>query len=175
MSANLKDIHEFITGRLDDQKIIDLFWGLSTVKWQQFSREDHGISYSSEHVPNLSRFYVLMKLLHLPGNIRYENGRWRLVYNPDEGVNVSPEPGLLRLMERDDADKATKKAVHRLKVSGLQPKGTNRGEAALDFSVGTPERVSAALLIPVWEIDKLGKSVLQAPAREKGEKKTERL
>lgn len=171
INASLSDVHQYLSGRGDEGKLIDLLWALSTVRWWEYRRELHAIHSLWEPTPELSRLYSMLKLVHLPGNLilrRQERGdRWVLSRDPEEGTRIPPVPEVMRLLQAGRISMAVEKTVHRLRASRLTPLGTIRGRASLpDLMVRETEkrRLAGALLIPVWEIDSLARASLRTPS-----------
>jgi len=71
-------------------------------------------------------------------------------------------PEILNLLKAGRIREVNRKAVQRLVASGLRPIGAGREEV---FHIGSldSKRLAASLLIPVWEIDRIARSVLFPP------------
>lgn len=150
-------------GRVDEHKIEDLFWALSTLKWWEYNEK-----YDPRWRPSsqISRAYALLKLIHLPGNLVRSHGQWKITYDPNEGIHIPPIPEVLKHLSGHPTE-AVRRAAHRLMASGLVPLGTIRNRQSAPefyFTLEHARRVAGALLIPVWEVDSLARMVLRAPA-----------
>lgn len=175
IKASLADIQEFLLGRVDERKIGDLFWALSTLRWWEYGEDVHGPRWQIKHSSQISRAYALLKLVHLPGNLVRSHGQWKITYDPNEGIHIPPTPEVLRHLAGRPTE-AVRRAAHRLMASGLVPLGTIRNrESAPEFyfTLEHARRVAGALLIPVWEIDSLARMVLRAPALQDAEAQKE--
>lgn len=172
VSANLADVHRYLSGHGDEGKLSDLLWALATVRWWEYRRELHSPHWSREPATELSRLYSLLKLVHLPGNLIFSHdkgrGRWRLSWKTEEGTRIPPVPEIIRLIQAGRIPVAVEKTVNRLRASGFTPLGTIRGRTSFpDIMVKEAEkhRLAGALLIPIWEIDSLARSSLRTPSR----------
>ncbi len=161
--ASLHDINRFISGDFDESKLIDLLWGLSTIRWYEYDSDKHRPDFSNERTKQISRPYCILKMIFLPYNIDYkkgENGRWESNYD-DSGYLVKPEPSVLRLVQGERFGEAFERCSRRLKATGLQMKTSTTP----DFAVPPEQkdRLIASLLFPVWEIDKIARYVVKEP------------
>ncbi|KKH91822.1 hypothetical protein EO95_16845 [Methanosarcina sp. 1.H.T.1A.1] len=165
VAVSLSDISKFIRGEVNDQKISDLMWGLSTIKWKYYDKEKHRERWNSGIDAMIPRAYAFLKLLFIPGNLIFENERWGLSYDEKKGIHLPSSPEILRVIDSQQ-DKAFELVTRRLKASGLTPLGVRRNiGTAPDFNVDTEdkERIIASLLIPVWQYNLLFKLVLHSP------------
>lgn len=151
--ASLSDVHLFLTGQVDDQRIADLMAALCAVRWNKPAP----LEAPKEHIPELSRVYALLKLLFLPGALKLPTG--------GDPVRIMPEPTVLNLLRAGNSQEAVAVAYRRLRASGLTPLGwTGRQHPkAPTFELGdvSCDRLLAALLIPIREPHRLASSVLQ--------------
>ncbi len=147
INASLADVHRFLIGQVEEGRMVDLIWGLATLKWSEFRDEDRP-RWLNERAPTLYRAYALLKLLFLPAPLRRRGG-------PDE-VMVKPEPAILALLRAGKIRDACEVAARRLGASGFVP-------LARDFHLPgrDAQRLAAALLIPVWETEHLAGLVLR--------------
>jgi len=163
VSVGLADVYPFIKGNVDDKKINDLVWALSTVKWHLYKYKRHAPEWAWRRVPEMPRLYSLLKLLYLPQSLTYSFDKSRWEYAKDEsGTRVPNVPDVLTLLKAGRIQEVNRKAVQRLTSSGLRPVGAGLGEVFHTGSLDS-KRLAASLLIPVWEIDTLAKSVLFSP------------
>lgn len=163
ISLALVDVYRFLKGNVDERKINDLVWAMSTVKWHSYRKELHAPEQIWRSVPELPRVYSLLKLIYLPRRITYsfDNSRWEYSFG-SAGTRVSYVHEIFNLLKAGRIQEVNKKAVQRLVSSGLKPIGAGRGET-LHMKPLEYKRLAASLLIPVWEIDTLAKSVLFPP------------
>lgn len=143
--ASLLDIHEYISGNVDEGRLDGLLRGLMLVNWrsvQERPTADEGINL-------LPALYALLKLTHLPGSLR--------------DVRIPYIPAILARAVAGDGVEASRQAVRRLRASGLVP----MVEVAHEPIVVT-RRTAAAVLFPISKRDqyRLAGSVLQPSARE---------
>ena len=169
--ASLSDVHLYLGGYLNEEKLTDLLWALITVKWWEYQWELHAPLRTREHAPELSRLYTLLKLVHLPGNLYFdrsrERGRWTLTQDSNEGTRIPPVLEVTRLLQAGRVPTAVERVFRRLRASGLKPLGMKRGgvtSADLIAKDSEVHRIAGALMIPVWEVDVLARSSLRTPA-----------
>lgn len=168
VAVSLSDICRFIRGEVNDKKISDLIWGLSTIKWKYYNKEKHAGNWNNETDMLIPRAYAFLKLLFISGNLIFENQRWGISYDEKKGIHLPSSPEVLRVIDTQQ-DKAFELVTRRLKSSGLTPLGVRRNKvAAPDFNVNTEdrERIVASLLIPIWQYNRLFELVLQPPIAE---------
>ncbi|MEO8662792.1 MAG: type I-U CRISPR-associated protein Csx17 [Bryobacteraceae bacterium] len=128
----------FLDHQLDDDLIEDLFFAFCTMRWSATIRSN---SPRGEILP----LYAILKYSFLPGSLKKPSG---------ESVTILADPSILTLLRSGDVSRAAKIAIHRLKVAGLRPLDVDYLEA------DNPERLAAALLIPIFPTARLGQSVL---------------
>lgn len=171
ISANLADVHRYLSGAVEDSRIMDLLWGLATVRWWEFDWDEHSLRWERRHHPEIPRLYCLLKMMFLPGNIDLKpNGetvQWMLNYKPEEGIRMPVSLEVVHLLKAGRVSDALDRTVRRLYASGLRPKGSST-RSAPDYIIPgiEPIRVLSSLLIPMWEIDSLARPVLRAPVKE---------
>jgi CRISPR-associated protein Csx17 len=158
--ASLVDVQSFLNGETDDDRLVDLLWGLTLV--------DRGARASDSAVETrpvlLPRSYALLKLLFLPPWIVVEK-------HPEHGcvaraakapgrngaipLAIDPEPQIVQLLLRGDHPTACRVAMRRLRTSGLTPMPHarsatgNRDEDWEKPADVDTERLAASLLIPI--------------------------
>lgn len=159
--ASPSSIIAFLNGRLDEQRIERLVWGLMLV--------DRGGTSSRRSAPQ-SRpvrwdayppLYALLKLLFLPMPIvpmgAGIGGGWRLATVGERGIRIRPEPAVLALLRSGRVGEAACIAMRRLRASGLSPiphrrsGGPSRDDVWREVRL-TPregQRLAASLLIPL--------------------------
>ena len=109
------DVMYFLWGDCDDNKIEELLWGFSVIDWGKGGiREvaNRWINPLSETL--LSRTWCALKLLYTPGKIR--------------DVSLKIEPRIPSLIKAGRISDACAVAVHRLRVSALNPYPVNYQE-----------------------------------------------
>jgi CRISPR-associated protein Csx17 len=142
--APLSAISCFISGRVDDERIEDLLWGLMLVKQATL---EHPIIADA---PPLPRSYALLKLLFLPHLINTGNGE----------AHVKLEPAVLTLLRSGRVGEACAIAARRLRSSGVVPMPYHTGkrvarddEWAESSNSVDVRRLVAALLFPISRND----------------------
>jgi len=123
------DIADFIEGRVNDEKIIDLLWGMILINW----REDGMIEIrdrDSEQSMMPDASYMLMKICHSDVDI--------------DGKKIPVIPQIHRLASGGDGKRAMELALRRLRSSGVSPVRLNHS-----ISQARSKRIAAALLFPV--------------------------
>jgi len=132
----LEDVNEFIEGRLDDKKIIDLTFGLIFLRWHN---GEFRIKPKREPINRKSLFpgagYALAKLCYT--GVDFDMNKIWLV------------PAIHKRLVPSDGKKALELAVWRLRASGCRiPK-----YVGLSVPGGLCERIAAALLFPLGHRD----------------------
>lgn len=153
-------IAAFIAGDVDDSRIQDLLWGLILVDHRQTYPEELALPELEANEP-LPRTYALLKLLFLPRQLCHEfdstsqRGKWRFTQRGEEGISIRPEPRVLPLLRTRHVGHACQIAYQRLLASGLnpmpgpRPSGASRADAWTSVMSVAPERLAAALLLPI--------------------------
>jgi len=163
VSVGLTDVYQFLRGNVDEKKINNLVWALSTVRWHLYRYKRHAPQWVWHSVPEMPRLYSLLKLLYLPQGLRYSFDTSKWAYTSEEsGTRVPNVPEILNLLKAGRIREVNRKVVQRLVSSGLRPIGAGRGEFFHTRSLDS-KRLAASLLIPVWEIDSIARSVLFSP------------
>jgi CRISPR-associated protein Csx17 len=144
-----QDVAPFLLGQTDDNRLEELLWGFSLVDWRKAGRAAalRSLSAPLSEEP-LSRTYALLKLLHSPAPIR--------------GIEIRKETRVAHLLAAGRVDEACRVAIHRLRVSGLNPY-----DVALEEEL-VPERLLAALLVPIGRQAKVESLVLRKQSQEDG-------
>lgn len=156
--ASLVDIHRFLLGLTDDERMADLLAGLTTLRWAGWKGEPPWLVHGDS--PDLNRAYAALKLLYLPGELRLRPNA--------EGFAIRPESAILYRLRSSDLAEATAIAYRRLRASGLAPLG-QAGRVRRDVpNFVLPHRddsvrLAAALLIPVKHPLTLARMVLSLP------------
>lgn len=145
--AELADIHRFLAGETDDERLALLFRGLLLIDWKAVTPE-HFAAWTPDENWNASpsAAYAVLKLCHNPFPIR--ESRVRL------------DPAIARLACAGRLNDATRLASRRLLGSGLPPlsKSVQGGSASA-------RRIAAAILFPIDErtVRRLAEGVLKSP------------
>ncbi len=152
-TASLNAIAAFIHGETDDERIMELLWGMVLI--------DHSQTYPKLNrcildSPPLPRSYALLKLLFLPHPVRTSTG----------DMDVRPEMAILPMLRADRTGDACTIAIRRLRATGLTPMPYSTRSSASqnrDWYMPDPVRLAAALLIPLSSqgIDTLKNMVLR--------------
>lgn len=164
--ASLAHVHEFLEGHVDVHRLARLAFGLATLQWAKYRREEHALlSLDLPTPPDLSRVYCLLKLLHLPGGIEFREGRAYLSRGEgSQAIPMRPDRTPLRLLRAGRVAEACDRAAARLRASGLTPLGTRRGGSSISWGVPeriNPERIATALLLPIVNVEGLARAVLR--------------
>lgn len=164
--APLDTIAEFIAGRLDDERIESLVWGLMLVDPRLQGNRRKIVSATPADPATLPRVYALLKLLFLPRPLVPERigdkVRWRFArrmnnVRVEPGIVILPELRILALLRAGRVGEACKVAAQRLRASGLPPMPGPRLDGEMrdgDWSecssdLHRVQRLAAALLIPI--------------------------
>ncbi len=139
--AHSSDIAAFLTGGVDDMRILELLWGLCAVDWNKW-RGRSPFPYKREGEIGLSRLYAICKLVFWPGRIQ-------LSFNSEPTV-IHAEKAILSRLKANDINTAVCIAIRRLKASGLHVFSSRQTGNFPRFIAGAEERrrLGAALLIP---------------------------
>ena len=173
--ASLAHVHEFLVGQVDVHRLTRLALGFATLQWAKYRREEHALLSLDIPTPaDISRAYCLLKLLHLPGGIEFRDGRAHLSKGEgSQAISMRPDGILIRLLRAGRVPEACDRAAARLRASGLIPLGTRRGHRSMSWSVSegfNSERIAAALLLPIVNVEGLARAVLRAAPLEEEEK-----
>lgn len=132
--AALADIAAFIEGRVNEDLLADLLWGLSCIDWQKIPTLSVGEHQRANETEAPSALYALLKLCH-----------HRL---PKDEDPIPLIPAILRRAMNGDGSTASTLAVRRLRASGRHPLVT-----ALPVTGDTARRTAAAILFPISQRD----------------------
>lgn len=132
ITAYLGDISDFLEGRCNYNKLMDLLWGLILLNWVSISREKVSLTRrdpGDSVLPGAD--YSVMKLCH---------HRW---YGEDAD-EIPLDPQIHRKASRGEGGKAIEFAIRRLRGSGVVP-------AVDSFPVSSERsiRIAASLLFPI--------------------------
>jgi CRISPR-associated protein Csx17 len=127
--ARLEDITAFIEGRINEELLADLIWGLSLVDWNKTAPLEAAAS-NEELSAVPSSFYALLRLC------------FRYAKSGEEAIPVVP--AIHRLAMNGDGERASELASRRLLGSGLSPL-----VSSLPFSGDVARRTAAALAFPI--------------------------
>lgn len=146
--ACLGDIADFIDGRIDEARFMDLLWGCALVDWTRFDTEDHALTRrKNPRTPSPGAFYGLVKLCFAGAQIPRCRG--------PEGVNVPLEPRIHSLAASGKGNAAAEHAIRRLRACDVVP-----ALHALDVRGDSARRAAAAALFPIGPNDLTQLSVL---------------
>jgi len=172
IQVSSSDLIPFLEESVDDRKIADLFFALSTIKWKDFEWDKHSLIHSNrsdENIRNYSKYfnvYSLLKLVFPDGPYELDNGKLFVQRNAEKQSNslfIKTNPEILSLFPTQP-DKAIEIASRRLRTHGLVPFGTIRNKRTrMDFvfNRNASERILAALLIPIYDYNSLANAVLR--------------
>lgn len=149
------DVHRYLEGHVDDERLTQLIWALSAVDWDGKA----SLSSPDETVPpDLPRVYALLKLLFLAEAYETAGG---------ERINVRPEARVLSLLQAQRVPEACRVAMRRLRAHQLRPLGTARrrpGELPeMYLPAAQARRLAGALLFPVHSVRRLSSLVVEEP------------
>ena len=136
------DLMPFLNEETDDVKIEELLWGLTLIDLKKTGlvkvqrKWEYPIARSI-----VSRTWCLLKLLHIPGEIR--------------GIKIKRERSVSSLLLAGRTDEACDRAIQRLRITGLQPFPVNFAEEIRS------SRLLASLIIPVKDQHLLEEMVLE--------------
>jgi len=164
--AQLSDILEFVDGGVNENKIESLLRGLMLINWRGAKNENASDGINSDEDADfqnarLHPVFSLLKLLFLP------RGMFKSYFYSEETKQVQHqeyalrhEPSIVPLLltnNQAQISNALKRAVQRLKISGLSP---FTDMFHLEEQQGS--RLAAALLIPLEDkaVKALGKAML---------------
>ncbi|MCW5757132.1 MAG: type I-U CRISPR-associated protein Csx17 [Phycisphaeraceae bacterium] len=169
LAASPAAIAAFLRGDLNDQRIMDLLWGLMLADpphnhgfHRQGSPGREAGASLAEQLSALPPLYCLLKLLFLPRDLVVSQSRgrtfWHLTPHGTRGTHrIRPEPVILALLRSGRVGEAAAIAMRRLRASGLTPLPHRRSGRPSRDAVWrevrlTPrqgQRLAAALLIPI--------------------------
>lgn len=148
-AAPPRSVAAFLRGAVDDVDLEDTLWGLACLRAPAALGEDRRhrqwpARADDDRDHHLPTEYVLLKTIFLERALRVTKDAEPVLPGADRTVLVRLWAGDLR--------GAIERAVRRLAVSGLVPKGSRRiaaGRYAGDFSFSAPRRLAAALAFPL--------------------------
>lgn len=159
------DVALFLSGRVDDAELLDLLWALTAMKTKKAS----DVSLSRTNWPgrtslaSVPRAYALLKLLMLPAESVALIAR--AAGEDTTRFRLPPEPAILSRLGAGDPAAALEIAVRRLRACGLVPiaSGQSGHMQVPDFVLSPNERnrLAAALLFPVTDVESLAKLVIR--------------
>lgn len=155
--ASLAAISRFLAGKVDDQRVEELLWGMTAIDHRQRYPDLPHIQVSSPPIP---RAYALLKLLFLHRPIRMqidEHGQLVAAFarHGEEALRIQTESEVLPLLCAGRLREACGLAMRRLRASGLVPLphrrsgGFARDSDWEDQSGIDGHRLAAALLFPI--------------------------
>lgn len=152
ISADLRDIVDFIEGHTDDRMLADLVWGCTLLDWAQIgeagvrppARPESESSTNPDDEPWPGTFYGVLKLCFAGREVRK--------------IDVPLVPRIQRLAAVGRGYEASRDAVRRLRGSGLVPL-----VSAVDARGHVAKRAAAALMFPLGRrsIDTLARRILK--------------
>lgn len=142
LNADLGDIAEFIEGRVDLGRMVDLLWGLILLDWPSATRWTMKRRYIPKAYPGAG--YSLLKLCFTGREV--------------QDVSVPLVPEIHRRATHGESYTAMQLAERRLRGNGLSP-----AIGGAKISSSSMERIAAALLFPLDEdpVNTLAKRVLR--------------
>lgn len=155
--AYLGDVADFIEGRVDEARFIDLVWGCALLDWPRVDRKNHALGHRHEpRMPSPGAFYSLLKLCFAGAKIARRQGT--------DGVGVPLESRIHRLAASGNGDAAAEHAIRRLRGCNLIP-----AFRALDVRGDAARRAAAALLFPVGPSDLEHLTLVLRPHPQRGD------
>ncbi|MCD5406489.1 MAG: type I-U CRISPR-associated protein Csx17, partial [Desulfotomaculum sp.] len=151
------DIQRFLTGKLNEPRILELFNGLTLINWQTAKKEqlpNFKEQPGYRFCPEINRAYVLLKLIFFPDELKWQS---ELVY-------IRPEMTILNRLKsnnNNDMKLALQIAWRRLKASGLVPLINNKEVEKILVSPVEIRHLASALLIPISHQTKLAEIVIK--------------
>jgi CRISPR-associated protein Csx17 len=129
-TASFNDIHEFITGNVDERCLEGLLRGLTLINWRLVQESSQ---VWDDHESLLPGLYALLKLTHLS--------------NPFRGISISYVPAILARAAAGDASEASRQAIRRLRGCGFMPAVEVISEPA-----NVTRRIASAVLFPISKL-----------------------
>ncbi len=155
--AYLGDVADFIEGRVDEARFIDLVWGCALLDWPRVDPKSHALGQRREpRTPLPGAFYSLLKLCFAGAKIPRRKRT--------DGVDVPLEPRIHRLAAAGKGDAAAEHAIRRLRGCDLVP-----AFRALDVRGDAARRAAAALLFPVGPRGLEHLTLVLRPDRQRGD------
>ena len=138
------DLMPFLHEETDDAKMEELLWGVTLIDWKKSGLIKIQKAWKYPVARSIiSRTWCLLKLLHVPGDVR--------------GVKIRRERSVSSLLNAGRVEEACAKAVQRLKISDLRPFPVRYNEPL------SPARLLASLIVPIKNQNLLEEMVLQMP------------
>ncbi len=128
--ASLSDVHAFINGQIDEQRLEALFKGLMLLDWKRRIPNSVYPPQDSIEASSSDAGYALLKLCHLS--------------HPYQEKAIKLQPQIIARALSGDAAGATSLAARRLRVSGIPP-AINQ----VHLSSEKIQRITAALMFPI--------------------------
>ncbi len=135
--AELGDVAAFIDGRIDEERMTDLLWGLVLLDWTRVKREHSPASPNGDDM-SISALYALMKLCFPGTSIQ------RRPASRDDQIPLVPR--IHRAAAAGDSSVAANESIRRLRGSGFAP-----AVRTLYESAERTRRTAAALLFPIGD------------------------
>jgi len=125
--ASLNDIHEFVVGNVDEQRLEGLLCGLTLINWHLVQES---AQVRDDHESPLPALYPLLKLAHLP--------------HPFRRIPIPYVPAIIARSIAGQSGEASRLAVRRLRGCGFIPLVEVISEPA-----NVTRRIAAAVLFPI--------------------------
>ncbi|MGE5541964.1 MAG: type I-U CRISPR-associated protein Csx17, partial [Bacillota bacterium] len=164
----------FLSGRVDDGKIMDLLWALTAMKADRHAASEPIMDKpwvrtgGVDELHAVPRAYALLKLLMLPPEAIQKIPGIAELSEEGRRVPIPPEPAIAFRLQSGDPHALTcavEIAIRRLRASGLMPLASGRPGNMLvpEFVLPSHEigRLLAALLFPVTDIHGLARLVIR--------------
>ena len=136
-SVSLSDIALFLSGELDERRLLALAWPLTALRWHEklpvFSQERKN---KKRNIDGVLDLYGLLRLAHVPG------GRYALD-GSEQAVRC--DPAILQRLLAGQPGRAITLAAQRLQASGLRPH-LRQAIASQQEAL----RLAASLAFPIW-------------------------
>ena len=158
----------FLANEIDESKLADLIWGLSTIDWPAVDfrlPETHDVAVPFE--------FGVPRLLVEPRTITADGDKWRLTGGDEP--EAKPDPDVFHILasgQTDAVELCVDRAARRLKSGGRLVHGyRNRRLAGRSLAVGSlipAERLLAAMLFPLSDrdLETIANAVLYPPEDE---------
>jgi CRISPR-associated endonuclease Cas1 len=111
ITASLGDVHAFLEGRVDLNRLETLLKGMALLDWPKTRKERKVHLKPGSRDPVPSAVYAILKLTHLSAPLIPKNG--------SAGIPIRLSPSISRLAASNRLLEAAKEATHRLESSGL--------------------------------------------------------
>jgi CRISPR-associated protein Csx17 len=124
---SLHDIHQFIVGNVDEQRLEGLLRGLTLINWHLVQESSRA---TDDHESLLPALYALLKLTHLP--------------RPFRGIPMPYVPAIIARAVAGQSSEASRLAVRRLRGCGFIPL-----VEAISEPANVTRRIAGAVLFPI--------------------------